>query len=220
MAIGSLDDVSHRYYEYISDGKVDMLLAQVDPGFSSKRAGEVSFDLKVVGGKRSVERSGPDRYARLERVMRYLDDHGDVGTVDEPGQYFRGILPMAWGPMRTEEGSDLLYFGGRSERTIVGLGGSLHHHIGAQPTDCRGTMRSSMPVLLRGLVEGEDQVPHDDPEALGLVHRANARLGGVTQKLEFVAKRLLHGPSPYPELDGGNERWVLLGSPLYVAQAG
>jgi hypothetical protein len=211
--------VSHRYYEYISDAKVDMLLAQVDPGFAGKRVGEMSFNLKVVGGKRSVERSGPDRYARLERVVRYLDDHGDVGTVDEPGQYFRGVLPMAWGPVRTEDGEGLLYFGGRMDATIVGLGGSLHHQIGAPATEAQGTMRSSMPVLLRGLTEDDNRVPQDDPAALGLVHRANARLGGVTQNLEFLAKRLLHGPSPYPELDGGKELSVLLGSPLYVAQA-
>ncbi|MBE1537035.1 hypothetical protein H4W34_006868 [Actinomadura algeriensis] len=47
--------------------------------------------------------------------------------------------------------------------------------------------------------------------------QANARLRGPVQLMEFVAKRLLCGPSPYPELDAGQERHVLLGSPLYVA---
>jgi hypothetical protein len=44
------------------------------------------------------------------------------------------------------------------------------------------------------------------------VHRANEAMPGPDQNLEFVAKRLLHGPSPTsPGVD------VLLGSPLYVA---
>jgi hypothetical protein len=36
---------------------------------------------------------------------------------------------------------------------------------------------------------------------------------GPAQNVEFVAKRLLHGPSPVP----GDDRSVLLGSPVYVA---
>jgi len=37
--------------------------------------------------------------------------------------------------------------------------------------------------------------------------------------VEFIAKRLRHGPSPYPELDGGRSLRVLVGSPLFVALA-
>jgi hypothetical protein len=37
--------------------------------------------------------------------------------------------------------------------------------------------------------------------------------------VEFVARRMLSGPSPYPELDGRPDVQVLLGSPLFVALA-
>ena len=45
------------------------------------------------------------------------------------------------------------------------------------------------------------------------MQRANEAMPGPDQNLEFVAKRLLHGPSP--TTDGVT---VLLGTPLYVAQ--
>lgn len=89
--------MSLRYYLYISDTKVDMLLQQVDPGFARKRSTEVGVSLKFVSAKRTVEASASDRVARLERVVRHVDDFCDVGTVDEPGQYFRGPAVHAVG---------------------------------------------------------------------------------------------------------------------------
>jgi hypothetical protein len=47
--------VSLRYYVYISDAKVDMLLPQVDPGFARKWATEVGVSLPFVSAKRQVE---------------------------------------------------------------------------------------------------------------------------------------------------------------------
>lgn len=86
--------MSFRYYLYISDAKVDMLLSQIDPGYHRKRATEFSVNLTFVGAKRSVDSPAADQVARLDRVTRYLDDHADVGSVDAPGQFFRGLLPM------------------------------------------------------------------------------------------------------------------------------
>ncbi|MGC5660821.1 DUF7019 family protein [Micromonospora sp. WMMD723] len=225
--------MSFRYYLYVSDAKVDMLLSQIDPGHQRRRAAEFSVNLTVVGVKRSVENPGTDRLARLERVTRYLDEHADVGSVDEPGQFFRGLLPMRWGIVPTTGELSLVYFGGRTDDTIVGLGGSPSHLIGATPaaeSTVRGLVGSStMPALLAGLVDEEAEpapgppppgVDEPDPAevaALASVHQAGTRLRGPTQNVEFLAKRLLHGPSPYPELDGRPGMTVLLGSPLYVA---
>lgn len=225
--------MSFRYYLYISDAKVDMLLSQIDPGYHRKRATEFSVNLTFVGAKRSVDSPAADEVARLERVTRYLDDHADVGSVDAPGQFFRGLLPMQWGIVPTTGGLPLVYFGGRTEDTIVGLGGSAVHVIGSSPAAepaPPALASSTMPALLAGLVDagGADPVPrvvHDgtvgpdaaDAEALASVHRAGTRLRGPAQNVEFLAKRLLSGPSPYPELDGRPGMTVLLGSPLYVA---
>ncbi|MEV6694832.1 SAVMC3_10250 family protein [Micromonospora sp. NPDC051196] len=213
--------MSIRYYVYVSDSKVDMLLAQVDPAFTRKRTTELSLNLTVLAGKRASETpEGGERTARLQRVVRYLEEHGDLGTVDEPGQFFWGLLPLRWGPFPTEP--TLVYFGGATERTVLGLGGSGNHVLGAPAATASGMPRSLTPSLLAGLrtdpeisalaevITQEDEAQERD--ALTAVHRANEVMPGPHQNLEFVAKRLLHGPSPTTE---GFD--VLLGTPLYVA---
>jgi len=135
-------------------------------------------------------------------------------------------------------GGSLLYFGGRTERTTLCLGGSSNHLLGAvvAPEQQQLMSHSLLPMLLKGLaLEETDQkanaetdqraagdVPGSldraDHTALALVQQANRRLRGPAQNVEFIAKRLVHGPSPYPELDGRDDATVLLGSPLYVAQ--
>ncbi|MFY1689468.1 DUF7019 family protein [Plantactinospora sp. WMMB782] len=213
--------MSFRYYLYVSDSKVDMLLAQMDPAFTRKHTTELSLNLTVLSGKRASEAPvGGERTAQLDRVVRYLEDHGDLGTVDEPGQFFWGLLPLRWGPFPTEP--TLVYFGGTTERTVVGLGGSSSHVLGAAAAAEPTIPRSLTPSLLAGLrtdpqvgvlaeaIRQEDDARERD--ALAAVHRANEVMPGPQQNLEFVAKRLLHGPSP--TTDG---RYVLLGTPLYVA---
>lgn len=217
-----------RYYLYVSDTKVDMLLSQIDPAWSRKRATEVSLGLKMAGVRHSVETTGADRVARLERVLRHLEDHGALTGVDEPGRYVRGVLPMQWA---ADDERDGVYFGGRSERTIVGLGGSRGHVVSTvTPTPPPVPLSASLMPALLGLLavlaakEGapEDVTPEHGPgdaDALARVVRANGSLRGPVQELEFVAVRMLQGPCPYPEMYPQGDMAVLLGSPLYVALA-
>lgn len=214
--------MSLRYYLYVSDAKVDMLLPQVDPGLARKRAGEVGVNLPFLTAKRQVESPAPERVVRLERVVRHLDDFGDVGTIDEPGQYFRGRLRMRWAPL----GAELVYFAGSTEDTVVGLGGGSGHVLGTSGSVERPVAfaPSSLPRMIGGLAAAlaADAEPSGNAvpgDALGTAHQAHRRLRGVEQELEFLAKRLQHGPSPYPELDPRDGMRVLLGSPLFVALA-
>jgi hypothetical protein len=204
--------VSLRYYFYISDSKVDMLLPQVDPGFAAKRSTEFGLGLKPLSGKHKRE-TVPEHVLRLERVIRHIDDFCDVGTVDEPGQYFRGRLAM-----RVQQAPGFLYFTGATEDTVVGLGGSSGHIIGgAKPKEGEGFAPSMLPGMVQGLTAlAADEAPEG---ALELAHLANRNARGDEQEVEFIAKRLRHGPSPYPELDRGRSVNVLVGSPLFVALA-
>jgi hypothetical protein len=216
--------VSFKYYLYVSTAKVDMLLPQIDSGASRKRRTEVGVDLKMLTAKRISEPGADDRLARLDIVVRHLLDHGDVGSVAEPGQFFWGMLPMRWGPFPAAAGSSLVFFGGSAGGTTVGLGGSVHHVLGSVPDVAEhGIVRSLMPPLLDALgasagLEDEyvaDAVDGDldraDGVALAKVHKAVASLRGPSQNVEFLAKRLLHG---HDVTSGGT---VLLGSPIYVA---
>jgi hypothetical protein len=204
--------VSLRYYYYISDAKVDMLLPQVDPGFAAKRTTEFGIGLNPFSGK-SKREATPDHVVRLERVIRHIDDFCDVGTIDEPGQYFRGRLAM-----RVHQAPGFIYFAGATEDTVVGLGGSSGHlTAGAKPKDDEGFGASTLPGMVQGLTAISDDEAPDG--ALELAYLAHRQMRGDEQEVEFIAKRLRHGPSPYPELDGGRSVNVLVGSPLFVALA-
>ena len=209
--------MSFRYFVYISDSKVDMLLQQIDPGATRKRTTSVTVDLKVLKGQRGVETAvGADRTERLERVVRHLTDFGDLGSVDEPGQFFWGLLPLRWGPLVGADGLSLVYFGGRTERTVLGLGGARSHVFGAPPAaELEPPLsRSLLPSLLAGIVKvpsiAAAVTGEGDGEAFEAVHRATTDLRGPAQNMEFIAKRLVHGETAAGES-------VLLGSPLYVA---
>ncbi|WP_430790799.1 DUF7019 family protein [Actinoplanes sp. G11-F43] len=205
--------MSFRYFIYISDAKVEMLLQQIDPGAMRTRSTEVGVDLKVFSGKRGAEKTvGADRVARLERVVRFLTDFGDLGDVENPGQFFAGTLPLSWGPMVGLDGHPMVYFGGRSDKTVLGLGGSRAHMFTApaDPGSDAPLSRSLLPSLLRGITA--PQPGDDEATVLAAVHEATTTLPGPAQRIEFVAKRLVHGTGP-----GGET--VLLGSPLYLAMA-
>jgi len=215
-----------RYYLYISDAKVDMLLAQIDPAFGRRSTTEVGLSVKLFNVRRNVEAAPPDRTAKLERVLRHLEERGEIGSTDDPGPYFRGSLPMQWGPMQGANGGSLVYFGGRSGQTILGLGGAGSHVLGSGGPQAQEFAPSSVPTLLAGLAsafaDGGDGMPAESPaeqSPLAWVHTAGRLLRGPRQPVEFVARRLLTGPSPYPELDARPGMKVLLGSPLYVALA-
>ena len=216
-----------RYYLYVSDTKVDMLLAQIDERARKKIATQAKIDLKVLSAGRTSEVvTGDDRVARVEAVIRWLEMNADVGTVEEPGTYFGGCMLMSWGlcgPPGSTDGP--VYFGGETETAFVGLGGSQHHLIGNADGRPQVTSHSAMPFLLTALSRdsadrtGQEPAP-DSPEvaALQAVHLATGGMTGPPQLMEFVAKRLLVGPSPYPQRDPRPGMSVLLGSPLYVAQ--
>lgn len=220
--------MAFRYLLYVSDRKVDSLLEQIDPSAGRWRATKVRVGLTFLEVERTREANvGGGRFERLDRVLRFLLEYGDVGDVDEPRQFFAGTLPMRWGPYPTPD-SSLLYFGGRTERTVVGLGGSVHHALDSvELPEPQGLDRvllsdSSLPRMLDRL--GADRPDDDlaewtaggtDGGILAHVCRANRNIRYPAQDVEFVAKRLLQGPSTDPDDPAGST--VLLGSPLYVA---
>ncbi|MCC8340592.1 hypothetical protein LMJ38_32330 [Streptomyces sp. R1] len=221
--------MAYRFYLYISEVKVDMLLAQLGRSSAGTRTTEVGVDLKVVSGKRTVERTAEaDAVSRLEKVLRRLEKDDAIGTVTEPGPFFRGRLPMRWGAPTHGDDSSLVFFGGRTGDTVVSLGGSTRHVVGSSDDAASGPplARSLLPSLLDGLrldpriaalFSAADPSPPVDPDGLALraVREATDGLRGPAQTLDFVARRLLHGPDP----DGRDGATVVLGTPLYVALA-
>jgi len=124
-----------RYYLYVSEPKVEMLLAQIDPAGRKKVTSEFGINFKVVSAKRTQESSRlDDLYQRAAAVSWYIENYGSYGSIDEPDQFFGGVASLRWGPF-IQPDSPLVYFGGYTERTILGLGGSSRNVIGSSVPD-------------------------------------------------------------------------------------
>jgi hypothetical protein len=197
-----------KYYLYLSDSKVDMLYAQGGSGRDASRGSIV----------------------KLEAVLADLAKVGQIGTVDEPKQYFAGAMPMRWGPCSFPHFPDLglsplVYFGATTERTVLGLGGSAAHVIGeVGPT--KAGLHSLLPYFILQLRrELGESLPVDIPSEFGdrslaAVYVATKYGKGPLQELEFVAKRLAYGPLGGAWADPEEGRNILVGTPLYVAMSG
>ncbi|MHC4696264.1 MAG: DUF7019 family protein [Planctomycetota bacterium] len=223
-----------RYYVYISDQKVDMLLSQISTAQKKKIATEFKISLQLLSASRRTEvDSTENRIKRLEAVAEFIRQNENVGSVNDPRAYFSGEMTLRWGPYPEsweDDGGNLVYFGGTTDDTILGLGGSSRHVVG-NTGGSHPYSASAAPYLVSYLCN-ELQLPtdNDEVEHLGLrpgnlelelmaVHLASTGMDGPEQRLEFIAKRLLHGPSPYPDRDPKPGLKVLLGTPLYVAMS-
>lgn len=215
-----------KYYIYISDSKVDMLLAQIPHEQKKKIATEFKVDLKLLSASRRAEAEDEsNRFTRVEAVATFIREYGNVGSVDAPDEYVEGDMLMRWGPYLntsafSRDDSPLVYFGASTDRTIIGLGGSAKHVIGN--TGPSSTHSHSITPMLIGYLKanlepggGEDLPGRMDTEPLWAVSLATEQMKGPEQRLEFLAKRLLYGRPP-----GSNSgQKILLATPLYVAMA-
>ena len=214
-----------KYYEYVSDSKVDMLFAMVPTSLREKLAAELKIDLKLVSATFSERSRDESRYTKLAVVLRYFDREVTVGTVDEPAPYFAGTLVMRWGPIGHGRA---VYFGGVTERTVLGMGGSRKHvlHSAGESTvpepvgsaapelidllretdpSLGGVSRTREPVTEEGLSQLDSQAIYD----------ATTGMNGIGQRLEFLARRIAVASGDLI----GIPQQIVLGTPIYVAQA-
>jgi hypothetical protein len=225
-----------KHFLYLSPTKIDALFYQMDQGLLRSITKKLTIDLKIVKAELSSGERNETLYARLKVALSYLERQSLIGSIDQPGRYFAGSLLMAWGPyipLRLGSESDpidteskLVYFGGRTDETILGLGGSMENvfgNVGASPTSSLSSTPGILRILAKDLHQPtlskdnypQDFKPDEDRQALTAVELATRTQPGPWQEVEFVAKRLLWGESAIDS--GGPSRRVLLGSPIYVA---
>jgi hypothetical protein len=176
-----------KYYLYISDTKVDMLLPQIPHKLQKQIATEFKLDLKIFSAARKTEETiDDDRIKRLEAVVAYIREKKRVGTAGRPAEYFAGMLAMRWGPLterrrerydpetkvfspEPERLRDIVYFSGYSNECLIGLGGSGKHVIGgpgaSNATDWGGSIGPVLLwILLKNTGISEKELPHVDPD--------------------------------------------------------
>jgi hypothetical protein len=192
---------------------------------------DLNLDLKlaVVEASAAVKRTMPleTRYSRLQVVVNYLEKHqsSDIGTIDAPKAYFKGILPMHWRliPPPPRDQPKLVYWGGSTEHTLFGLGGSPRHMIGQAGDATMGEPSSALPYLVAFLAEHlqvaappADAEPVDPLDCFDAVRATNAQMKGSMPRFEFLAEFLLDDAEH--KRIRGHQR-VMIGSPIYVALA-
>ena len=205
-----------------------MLYQQVASADTHHIAVEWKLDSKIASMSRKHETDKQDtRHTRLQKVLKALDEGGLIGTVDKPSEYFRGHLRMRWGMFqdsgRPKGEPPLVYFGGKTNTTIIGLGGSTKHVEGLQGASSTGS-RSATPYLvghiLEGLginPEGWDSFKNGEYEVMVAIACATHALRPPAQNLEFVAKTLLTGHVRHPIYTNNEKTKCILGTPIYVA---
>jgi hypothetical protein len=215
-----------KHYIYISDTKVDMLYAQIDKSLLKRFSVDLSIDLKPLGaGVGATIKQAPleeTRISKLRLVVRYIEEHQNVGWIDAPGNYFKGSLPMDWGlalhrsDVANREAPYAIYFIGKTDRTVVGLVGSVRHLIG-NVADAPGYMLLlyTPHEILKTLASTTEQLASLNDDNLRIVVydmlvRSNLR---QQRPLEFLAVNY-----KFSEQERGKLNF-LLGSPLYVAFA-
>lgn len=221
---------SLRFFDYISDSKVDMLLSQFSDTEKRKISAEYGFDLKVLSGKISTERTTgtEDRVQRLLAVEKYLTNSDAIGTIHQPKSYFSGSGYAIFTAVK--EDSQAVFYFMRDGDTYLALGGSAGHLIGCKPDKTTAFGLSHADHLLWNLanwdrirrIEGKTDKEISDflgsgvastshPWSTVIYHGSHNRMNKTFKRpISFLARKLVH------ERYQGKQ--VLLGSPLLVEQ--
>ena len=216
-----------KHYLYVSETKIDILYPQILKTILDNIDDESNINAGFSSTLTANPDSGKTIYDKLDLVSSYLEKEGAVGTVDSPNQYFKGMLPMRWGPYGRDEKPQLVYFGGITDAgTVLGLGGSIHHVLGTERGSSRAHSHSLSFAIANKLSEELDipVTPRDKYEIEGVsrafalndesylesVRLATDQMDGPLQNLEFLAQKLI---------EGGDDRKVVFGTPIYVAVA-
>jgi hypothetical protein len=139
-------------YVYISRSKVEKLYEQLPKSWLSGIGAKLNIihpPVTLELRKRAISKS---LYVKLAAVLHHLEKESGVGSIERPTKYFAGQLPLYWGPYSDLRGrSGLVFFGGFTRSTVLGLGGSLEHVLGEKPKN-KIHSRSDTPWLMDALL--------------------------------------------------------------------
>lgn len=217
---------SLTYYAYVSRTKVEMLFSQIPRKFLDGVTSELKVNLGVASSTLTQKPADDTLLSKLKAVIAYLDENEAMGTIDSPGNFFRGSASVRWGPYGSS--GSLVVFSGATDRTIFLLGGSTEHVIGVKPK-ADVPYVSTTPFLVDALCSELNVVALHQKEVENMsalvsqgrtkesmtllaIEHTDRWMQGPSQVVDFVAKRLLFEPN-----GASNRKNLLLASPLYVA---
>jgi len=123
-----------KYYEYISDSKVDILLPQIPIAFKQKLAGEIGINIGVLSAKISAEHATlEERATRVRILAEYIRNNEDIGTIENQKSWIRDQKLVRCGFVGSDK--KLIAYCWRDGATRFMLAGSSGHLIGTQSAD-------------------------------------------------------------------------------------
>ena len=168
-----------RYYLYVSDTKIDMMYAQIPHDTRHQTSVEFGVDLKLIKASRKTEKEiEENRFTRLDAIVDYLEMSGSIGSLDEPKEYVRAVMPMKfapWGhrgnvkhhgfgsPANLDE-SAFVCFAGRTDDRIVVLWGSWKHILGNNLQDANGQFNFSTSLATLAMWDYLDKFDRNEGE--------------------------------------------------------
>jgi hypothetical protein len=196
-----------RYFVYLSDVKLQMLLDQIEEAVKRSIAAELKIDFKLVSLKltspaldRSLHESS--RIAKLEIVESYLRSHHEMGDLTCTAGYFEANMMMDWKPC--DDNETVLFCGYQKTRLVV-LGGSISNLFG-RPSSA--TQIGSHPYTIRAAVRHGGKSNN-----LGFdLNAAAQEIYSTPQPVRFLAHVIFPGRLP----EGSEQSDYILATPLYV----
>lgn len=221
-----------KYYVYISDTKIEMFYSQLANFEGQESQISLGVDLKIFKAEMKKSRKSPNtKYTKLEAILKKLEDSDLVGEFDSNKPYIKGDLEMTWASFG-DLNSPITFWGCLSEEIALGLAGSRHHVLGAQPLDIAYSGSDTNAIATWFLQQLGDIPPEDQSEAwwlfrpnhyslddkkvTGCIITALYDIRGSKNRFEFIAK-VLHRGKFIGESDPSYENNVVLATPLYVA---
>jgi hypothetical protein len=198
-----------RYFVYISDLKVQMLLDQISEPVRRSIAAELKLDFKLV----SLTLSSPavdtttrqrSRIEKLAVVEQHIRRYEQVGDLTARHGWLAGEADLDWKPL--EDGETVL-FTGHAKELLIGLGGSVSHLIGRPTSEMQ--VGSHPPTIRAAVLDGSAAGSADFGRNLQAAARA---LYSLPQPVRFLARAISRQPLP----DGSAQDEYLLATPLFV----
>lgn len=202
-----------RYYVYISQTKLDMLVPQIPASHLRSLEAEIKVNVAAVavGVKKPASAPSPDLAAKTRVLCDYLEkQEGWIGTVANPGRYVKGTALLQYGVMR-DYVAELVFFGGDVDGVKVGMIGSPASLIGAAADTAANHSLDyyTLKFLNRAAERDVSKEASADQTYEMAVEQAlqDDMLPPNQYRLEFLARPLFH-----------NDR-LLVATPIYVALA-
>jgi hypothetical protein len=165
-----------KYYIYVSETKVDMLVPQIPASVLRSLEAEIKVNVAafVVGVKKPSSAPSPELTAKTKVISDYLEkQEGWVGTVANPLRYVKGVASLQYGRIGADYGIGIAFFGGEVDGVKLGLIGSPESLIGVADSEATNHSLDYYRLsFLNSVTEEEPEEPSDpDPDYEDAVYR-------------------------------------------------